>query len=99
VKILDEGYFGKGIYFSTFSDYAMWYSAERESNQILMCKLLPGKQFQCSERMDGKSGEKGFHSHLSPAGNEVIVFKPCQILPRYIITFKKREAKEREQEY
>ena len=29
VKVLDSGFFGKGIYFSYYSDYAMWYSNAR----------------------------------------------------------------------
>jgi hypothetical protein len=98
VELLDEGYFGKGIYFSLYSDYAMWYSEERESSQILMCKLLTGKSYQCTGRMDGQGRVVGYDSHYSPKGNEIIVFESSQILPRYIITFEEKEAAEREQE-
>ncbi len=31
-------------------------------------------------------------------GNEVVLFEPDQILPRYIVTFVEKEAEEREQE-
>eukprot|EP01127_Copromyxa_protea_P017813 TRINITY_DN5489_c0_g1_i1.p1 TRINITY_DN5489_c0_g1~~TRINITY_DN5489_c0_g1_i1.p1 ORF type:complete len:437 (+),score=115.35 TRINITY_DN5489_c0_g1_i1:164-1312(+) len=86
VALLDDGYFGNGIYFSMYSDYAMWYSEERESDQILLCSLLPGKEFQCKERMDGEGLKKGYDSHFSPKGNEIIIFNPSQILPRYIIS-------------
>jgi len=89
---------GKGIYFSLYSDYAMWYSEERESSQILMCKLLTGKSYQCTGRMDGQGRVVGYDSHYSPKGNEIIVFESSQILPRYIITFEEKEAAEREQE-
>jgi hypothetical protein len=39
ITVLDDGFFGKGIYFSIYSDYAMWYSEERQSDQILLCKV------------------------------------------------------------
>jgi len=98
VTVLDDGYYGKGIYFSLYSDYAMWYSEERGSNQVLLCSLLPGETFQCTDRMDGQGKEPGYDSHYSPKGNEIIVFESSQILPRYVITFSEQEAKEREQE-
>ncbi len=61
VELLDDGYFGRGIYFTTFSDYAyvvivktlmsrLWYSEERESDQVLLCKLLTGKSYKCTKR-------------------------------------------------
>lgn len=99
VALLDSGYFGKGIYFSMYSDYALYYSAERGSNRILLCKLLTGKVFQCKNRMDGEGLKKGFDSHYSPKGNEIILFKDNQVLPRYIIEFEERDAEERDQEY
>jgi len=98
VELLDDGYFGKGIYFTLFSDYALWYSEERDSDQVLLCKLLPGKPYKCTKRMDGKGLVKGYHSHTSPKGNEVVIFDPDQILPRYIIYFESKEAGDREQE-
>jgi len=98
VELLDYGYYGKGIYFTLFSDYALWYSEERESDQVLLCKLLPGKAYKCTKRMDGQSCMKGHHSHIAPKGNEGVIFKPDQILPRYIIYFESKEAEEREQE-
>jgi hypothetical protein len=58
---------GKGIYFSLYSDYAMWYSEERGSSQILMCKLLTGKSYQCTGRMDGQDRMPGYDSHYSPS--------------------------------
>jgi len=63
------------------------YHEERGSNQVLLCSLLPGNTFQCTERMDGKDRQAGFDSHYSPKGHEIIVFESAQILPRYVITF------------
>eukprot|EP01117_Protostelium_nocturnum_P012116 TRINITY_DN4441_c0_g2_i1.p1 TRINITY_DN4441_c0_g2~~TRINITY_DN4441_c0_g2_i1.p1 ORF type:complete len:465 (+),score=181.39 TRINITY_DN4441_c0_g2_i1:163-1557(+) len=98
VELLDDGYFGYGIYFTKFSDYAMWYSEERNSDQVLLSKIAVGKQYQCNQRMDGQGLVAGHDSHTSPKGNEIVIFNPEQILPRYVITFVTKEAKEREQE-
>jgi len=88
IKVLDTGFFGKGIYFSYYSDYAMWYSNARGSNQLMLCSILRGKCFQCPKRMDGQKCKPGYDSHYSPKGSEIVVFDPDAILPRYIITFK-----------
>jgi len=76
----------------------MFYSEERDSDQILLCKLLRGKCFKCSGRMDGGDRQLGYDSHTSPKGNELVLFESDQILPRYIITFSSQEDQEREQE-
>eukprot|EP01112_Ceratiomyxa_fruticulosa_P018209 TRINITY_DN5781_c0_g2_i1.p1 TRINITY_DN5781_c0_g2~~TRINITY_DN5781_c0_g2_i1.p1 ORF type:complete len:451 (-),score=105.37 TRINITY_DN5781_c0_g2_i1:85-1437(-) len=99
IEVLDDGFFGKGIYFSFYSDYAMYYSQERSSSQILLSQILVGKAYKCTTRMDGSDVMKGFDSHYSPKGNEVVIFQPDQILPRYIITFEENEDEEREQEF
>lgn len=98
VTFLDDGFFGAGLYFSLYSDYALFYSEERGSSQILLCKVLTGRAFKCTDRMDGEGLQKGYDSHYSPQGNEIIVFRGDQVLPRYIITFEQRDATEREQE-
>lgn len=67
IELLDDGYFGKGIYFSMFSDYAMWYSEERDSSQILLSKINSGKVYQCKGRMDGQDRQPGYDSHYSPS--------------------------------
>lgn len=48
--------------------------------------------------MDGQGCKAGYDSHVSPKGNEVVVFEKDQILPRYIITYVEKDAEEREQE-
>jgi len=40
----------------------------------------------------------GYDSHESPKGNEIVIFEPSQILPRYIISFSSVIAEDREQE-
>jgi len=98
ITVLDDGFFGKGIYFSTYSDYAMFYSEERGSDQILLCKVIKGRSYKCKGRMDGADRKSNYDSHCSPKGNEIIIFEPDQILPRYVITFEFKEAEERMQE-
>jgi hypothetical protein len=46
-------------------------------------------------RMDGQGLMKNFDSHQSPKGNEIVLFDSAQILPRYIIEFSEKDAKER----
>jgi hypothetical protein len=58
---------GNGMYFSIYSDYAMWYSEERESDEILLSALLQGEPFQCTARMDGQGCQKGYDSQISPS--------------------------------
>jgi len=98
IELLDDGYFGKGIYFTKYADYALWYSEERESDQVLLSKLIVGNAFQCNKRMDGQGLKPGYDCHISPKGNEVVIFDTDQILPRYIITYVEKPAEEREQE-
>lgn len=98
IPVLDNGYFGAGIYFSCYSDYAMWYSEEKDSEQILVAKLLQGETYKCQKRMDGSNCMKGYDSHFSPKGNEIIIFDPDACLPRYIIAYESQDEEEREQE-
>ncbi len=98
IEALDDGYFGKGIYFTRYSDYAVWYSDERDSDQVLLSKLITGTSYHCQARMDGADCVPGYDSHLSPKKNEIIIFDKRQILPLYTVTFKVNEEKEREQE-
>ena len=98
IQVLDSGYFGSGVYFSDFSDYAMYYSDTRESDQILLCQILPGRAFKCHKRMDGQQNVPGYDSHISPHGNEIVIFNPDACLPRYIIRFSQQDETEREQE-
>jgi len=76
----------------------MWYSEERGSDQILLCKYITGRLFQCKKRVDGVDCMPGYDSHESPKGNEIVIFEPSQILPRYIISFSSVIAEDREQE-
>lgn len=98
IRVLDSGYFGSGIYFSDYSDYAMFYSDTRASNEILLCQLLPGRAFRCTARMDGRSNMPGYDSHISPGGNEIVIFNPAACLPRYIIRFSQQPDTQRQQE-
>ncbi|KAL7712594.1 Uncharacterized protein QTN25_009771 [Entamoeba marina] len=96
--VLDSGFFGNGIYLTYYSDYALFYSNERNSDVMLLCLVLPGKSYKCKKRMDGKKCVTGYDSHFSPQGNEIVVFDPSCILPKYIIEFKVSDATVRQQE-
>lgn len=98
IRVLDSGFFGSGIYFSDYSDYAMFYSDTRGSNEILLCQLLPGRAYRCTARMDGRSNMPGYDSHISPGGNEIVIFNPAACLPRYIIRFSYQPDSSRQQE-
>jgi len=44
----------------------MWYSEERGSNQILLCKYITGRLYHCAKRIDGVDCMAGYDSHESP---------------------------------
>ena len=79
----DRGWYGAGIYFSEFSQTALAYA--RDGAGVLLCKVLPGRQFSCLGRMDGAPLQPGFDSHLSPDRQENVIFDAAQILPCYLV--------------
>ena len=97
VEILDDGYFGKGIYHGFAADYAILYSAKyKKSDYIIMSKVLPGKIYEVKKGGSkyGASCQHGYQSHISPEKKELVLFKAAQILPMFIIQFEKRKTKE-----
>ena len=84
----DSGYWRKGFYFSEFPNVSLGYA--RGLRKFLLCKIIPGKSFECTQRMDGQSIQLGYHSHrVMPdsegAAQELVIPKPDQILPLYIL--------------
>ena len=58
---------------------------------MLLCRVLPGKTFDVTERCDGKPLRSGYQSHRLKAdangyGQELVIDNPKQILPCYILT-------------
>jgi len=46
---LDDGWYGKGIYFSTNAQYVIPYFATRKNPAIMICLLLPGNPYPVTE--------------------------------------------------
>jgi len=67
---LDAGYFGKGIYFTTFSMYCVPYIAPKKQPTIIVSYLLPGNVYPVIEKVDGPNSllgaaiKNGFNSHF-----------------------------------
>ena len=83
----DKGYYGAGIYFSEFPWTSIGYGGG-----LLLCRVLPGKSYDCPKIMEGASLQPGFDSHiygkdLAGRGEELVIFDPDQILPCYVINY------------
>ncbi|KAK2149494.1 hypothetical protein LSH36_449g01010 [Paralvinella palmiformis] len=83
----DQGYYGKGFYFSEFPQTSRYYG-----ENLLLCRILPGKTFPINhdDIQEGRSLEDGFDSHTINIQNEgyseeIVIFDPRQILPLYEI--------------
>eukprot|EP01114_Cavostelium_apophysatum_P017922 TRINITY_DN5425_c0_g1_i1.p1 TRINITY_DN5425_c0_g1~~TRINITY_DN5425_c0_g1_i1.p1 ORF type:complete len:716 (+),score=78.59 TRINITY_DN5425_c0_g1_i1:28-2175(+) len=78
----DDGYFGKGLYFSTFSEYSSRYYGDLHNGEflLLICWVAVGNPYPCTENpfgtnsMMGKACTKGHDSHFS-------VVKPVKNVP------------------
>ena len=78
------GKFGSGIYLSEYPDYSLRYGGPNKA--LLLCYVLPGKEYECTEVKEGRGLEDGFDSHRWCAdeegyGKELCFFDPDQILP------------------
>lgn len=81
----DAGYWGRGFYFSEFAGTSLVYG-----QNLLLCRLLPGRVFDVKGRMDGQPLRQGYNSHRLSAdphgyGQEIIIADPDQILPCYVL--------------
>jgi len=64
----DEGFYGRGIYFSTSAQYVLPYCKNPTSAAILICLTLPGNPFPTTEfpnskLLMGKPIKSGYQSH------------------------------------
>lgn len=87
-----RGMYGAGIYFSEFPNISEGYAVG--SNQLLLCKVLPGKSYECphTRQMNDAPLEPGYDSHIVEAddsgrGKMLVIFDSSQILPTYIIHY------------
>ncbi|XP_071157641.1 uncharacterized protein [Mytilus edulis] len=82
----DTGWYGKGVYFSEYPSYSMGYISG--ASQLLLCQVLPGKVFHCTNLIHGAEMKKGYDSHMSPDKKELVVFNCHHIIPAYIVHYK-----------
>ncbi|CAF2647703.1 unnamed protein product [Rotaria sp. Silwood2] len=90
IKILDSGYFGRGIYQGFAADYAIHYAEfYKHSDEIMLSAVLPGRSYVVKKDGEkfGRQCEPGFNSHISPEVKEIVLFQSAQILPMFIIRF------------
>ena len=85
----NRGYYGAGIYFSEFPEVSIGYA---QTGQLLLCKVLPGKSYDCKGSMLGANLEQGYDSHRAMAdaegrGHELVIFHADQILPCYVVNY------------
>jgi len=86
----NRGAYGAGIYFSEFPKVSIGYG---DTSKLLLCKVLPGKSYDCLHTMPGQGLQHGFDSHRVRAdnegrGHELVIFDVDQILPCYVINYK-----------
>lgn len=78
--------YGKGIYLSPDARFSMHYC--RGDSCLLVCAILPGRKYTCGT--DGRwndSCQKGYDSHISVDGTEIVLFDEAQVLPCVVIHF------------
>ena len=79
---------GRGIYFSEFPDVSIGYA--QGSNQLLLCRVLPGKSYDGSAGVMGNIPH-GYDSIRVSQGSQgqgwaIVIDNADQILPCYVIT-------------
>jgi len=69
LSILDKGYYGKGIYFSTSALYVLPYFAKKKKPTIIICLAIPGNPYPVTESpnsentLSGQPIRSGYQSH------------------------------------
>lgn len=76
--------YGCGIYLSPDPDVAQGYAAD---GKMLVCAVLMGRIYTCPEVMEGVGCRRGYDSHMSPCGEELVLFDAAQVLPCYLVVF------------
>jgi len=68
LSTLDDGFYGKGIYFSTSAKYILPYCAHKKNPTILICLIIPGNVYPVTEypksrEIMGHPLVNGYQSH------------------------------------
>lgn len=77
--------YGKGIYLSPNARFSMHYC--RGDSCLLVCAVLPGRKYTCTDNMWSNSRQKTYDSHISVDNTELVLFDEGQVLPCVIIHF------------
>lgn len=85
LNVLSLGYYGRGVYFSEYPSYSMTYI--RGASKLLLCQVLPGNVYRCTNLIHGEPLEIGHDSHTSPDGKELVIFNSHHILPSYVVHY------------
>lgn len=105
VSSVDDGTFGRGVYFTSRVEYASRVVSHRHSAAIIIALVEPGAIFPITgnENLRGQKARPGYQSHYSVVGSglrpaqnvfydsndELVVFEQAQALPVFIVTLKK----------
>ena len=80
---------GRGIYLAIEPSFSLGYvRAAANRKALIVCSVLLGKSFVCSNPRRGGGLQQGFDSHVSPSGKELVVFSGAQVLPCWLVHFK-----------
>jgi hypothetical protein len=97
LSLLDSGWYGSGIYFTSSYDYCIPYICSKRDPAIIISYVLPGNVYPVTETsFAGKPLMAGYQSHYiktNIAGkidkdsdyDELVICQESQILPMYII--------------
>jgi len=80
VSLLDAGFFGKGIYFTTFANYTIPYFSSRRDPAIIISWIVCGSAFPVIEAADGPHTRKGAALHGTANAHFVVTDRHGQCL-------------------
>jgi len=89
INTKNMGWFGKGLYFGRYARTSLGYNGG--SRELLCCLVVVKKVFVCPgpntvrNPYHGKDCKRGYDSHLSPSGAELVVFNPQQVVPCFTL--------------
>ena len=81
----DMGFYGKGVYFGESPVISIGYS--RGNPYLFICLVYVGKAYKMPNVQTGCALTKGYDSHISTSGQEVVIFDPECILPCYRVKY------------
>lgn len=89
--------YGRGIYVTPNPGLSSLYASD---NYLFICVVLPGKSYKVSCMEDdefklwGSKLKKGYDSHISVDRSQLVLFHEGQVLPCFILHYRKRKKNE-----